>query len=155
MDWMVSGMTELERLIVDNEDVADVYMADAEHCSDSEKKAMYIKAAEGHRQLATYLRELQEIRKDRDYWKEKAHSYEQTILKLTDAISKQPEIITGEWELKDHQWECGKCGCRINVKNPLDCDKWNYYYCPHCGTKNADSGTERKIKAERRINADD
>ena len=63
-----------------------------------------------HRQLAAWLRELQERRAE-------------------------PEITTGEWELKNHQWECDKCGCRINVKNPLDCDKWNYYYCPHCGTK--------------------
>ena len=56
-------MTELERLVVDNEDVADVYMADAEYCSDSEKKAMYIKAAEGHRQLAELLCELAKRRK--------------------------------------------------------------------------------------------
>ena len=57
--------------------------------------------AEAHRQLAEWLRELQETRKERDYWQEKAHSYEQTIFKLTDAISKQPEIIhCGECELK-------------------------------------------------------
>jgi len=49
--------------------------------------------AEAHRQLAEWLRELQETRKERDYWQEKAHSYEQTIFKLTDAISKQTEII--------------------------------------------------------------
>ena len=54
--------------------------------------------AEAHRQLAEWLRELQETRKERDYWQEKAHSYEQTIFKLTDAISKQPEII-----------RCGEC----------------------------------------------
>lgn len=46
---------------------------------------------EAHRQLAEWLRELQETRKERDYWQEKAHSYEQTIFKLTDAISKQPK----------------------------------------------------------------
>ena len=106
-----------------------------EHAEDIATSAIGCECREEHRQLAIWLRELQEIRKDHDYWKEKAHSYEQTIFKLTDAISKQPEITTGEWELKDHQWECDKCGCRINVKNPLDCDKWNYYYCPHCGTK--------------------
>jgi hypothetical protein len=44
-------------------------------------------------QLAAWLRELQETRKERDYWQEKANSYEQTIFKLTDSISKQPEII--------------------------------------------------------------
>lgn len=47
----------------------------------------------------------------------------------------QPEPQEGEWELKDHQWECNKCGCRINVKNPLCDNNWNYYFCPHCGTK--------------------
>lgn len=52
-----------------------------------------LKCAAEHRQLAKWLRELQERRKERDYWQEKAHSYEQTIFKLTDAISKQPEII--------------------------------------------------------------
>lgn len=81
-----------------------------------EGQAVYAKdhgyplAGEWNGQIAAWLRELAERRK-------------------------APEIITGEWELKDHQWECDKCGCRINVKNPLDCDKWNYYYCPHCGTK--------------------
>lgn len=61
------------------------------------------------------------------------------ILKLRKDLRElppiQPEAKEGEWELKDHMWECNKCGCRINMKNPLDCDKWNYYYCPHCGTK--------------------
>ena len=47
----------------------------------------------------------------------------------------QPEAKEGEWELKDHMWECNKCGCRINLKNPLDGNIWNYYFCPHCGTK--------------------
>lgn len=47
----------------------------------------------------------------------------------------QAELLTGEWELKDHMWECNKCGCRINLKNPLDGNIWNYYFCPHCGTK--------------------
>ena len=55
-------------------------------------------ASEYPKQTATWLRELQEIRKDRSYWQEKAHSYEQTINKLTDAISKQPEIV-----------RCGEC----------------------------------------------
>ena len=47
----------------------------------------------------------------------------------------QPERAEGEWELKDHMWECNKCGCRINVKSPLCENVWNYYFCPHCGTK--------------------
>lgn len=60
---MVNNMTELECFIVDNEDIADVYMADAGYCSNSERKAMYIKAAEKHRQIAEWLRELQDRRK--------------------------------------------------------------------------------------------
>ena len=47
----------------------------------------------------------------------------------------QPEREEGEWVLKDYLWECNKCGCRINVKNPLCDNNWNYYFCPHCGTK--------------------
>lgn len=47
----------------------------------------------------------------------------------------QPERTEGEWVLKDYLWECNKCGCRINVKNPLCDNNWNYYFCPHCGTK--------------------
>lgn len=61
---MVNNMTELECFIVDNEDIADVYMADARYCSNLERKAIYIKAAEKHRQIAELLRELQERRKE-------------------------------------------------------------------------------------------
>ena len=61
------------------------------------------------------------------------------ILKLRKDLRElppiQPEAKEGEWELKDHMWECNKCGCRINLKNPLDGNIWNYYFCPHCGTK--------------------
>ena len=50
--------------------------------------------------------------------------------------SAQPERAEGEWVLKDHQWECNKCGCRINMKNPLSYEnEWSYFFCPHCGTK--------------------
>ena len=93
-----------------------------------------------HRQLAEWLRELQETRKERDYWQEKAHSYEQTIFKLTDAISKLPEIIR----------------CK-------DCENWdttwqndfapNYHYCPMMdGTY---SGDFYCAKSERRTNETD
>ena len=69
--------------------------------------------AEAHRQLAEWLRELQERRKERDYWQEKAHSYEQTIFKLTDAISKQPEIV-----------HCGDC-----KHYKIDHPRANGYHC--------------------------
>lgn len=71
------------------------------HAEDTAKSAIGCECREEHRQLAEWLRELQETRKERDYWQEKAHSYEQTIFKLTDAISKLPEII-----------HCGECRFR-------------------------------------------
>ncbi len=64
------------------------------HAEDTAKSAIGCECREEHRQLAEWLKELQETRKERDYWQEKAHSYEQTIFKLTDAISKQP-VETG------------------------------------------------------------
>ena len=55
---------------------------------------------------------------------------------LRSLPSAQPERAEGEWVLKDHLWECNKCGCRINVKNPLSYEnEWSYFFCPHCGTK--------------------
>ena len=74
-------------------------------------------------QLAEWLRELQETRKERDYWKEKANSYEQTIFKLTDSISKQPEIIRyGEckhWKDSDGVYRRGisaESKCPVNSR---------------------------------------
>ena len=91
--------------------------------------------AEEHRQLADWLRELQETRKERDYWQEKAHSYEQTIFKLTDAISKQPEIIRCKnCENWDTSWQ--------NDSAP------NYHYCPMMD--GSYSGDFYCAKAERR-----
>ena len=94
--------------------------------------------AEEHRQLADWLRELQETRKERDYWQEKAHSYEQTIFKLTDAISKQPEIIRCKnCENWDTSWQ--------NDSAP------NYHYCPMMD--GSYSGDFYCAKAERRTDA--
>ena len=107
-----------------------------EHAEDIAISAIGCECREEHKQLVAWLRELQETRKERDYWKEKAHSYEQTIFKLTDAISKQPEIIY----------------CK-------DCENWdttwdsapNYHYCPIMdGTY---SGDFYCAKAERRNDA--
>ena len=68
------------------------------------------KCAAEHKQFAAWLRELQETRKERDYWQEKANSYEQTIFKLTDSISKQPEIV-----------RCGECRHRDPEDKKCDC----------------------------------
>ena len=74
-------------------------------------------------QLAAWLRELQETRKERDYWQEKANSYEQTIFKLTDSISKQPEIIYCHeciyWKDSDGVYRRGICAeskCPVNSR---------------------------------------
>ena len=73
-----------------------------------------------HRQLSAYLRELQERRKACDYWQEKAHSYEQTIFKLTDAISKQPEIIRCKG-CKNYEWMSN----RIPEEQTWHCHCWD------------------------------
>ena len=45
---------------------------------------------------------------------------------------RKTERNTGKWILKDHMFECDKCGCRIN-RYPFKGNIWNYYYCPNCG----------------------
>ena len=48
----------------------------------------------------------------------------------------QTEQQTGEWVFKDGRWECSKCGCMVDMKNPLSYEnEWSYLFCPHCGTK--------------------
>lgn len=106
-----------------------------EHAEDIATSAIGCECREEHRQLVEWLRELQEKRKERDYWQEKAHSYEQTIFKLTDAISKQSERAEGEWVqiqrcARDAQpdLECPFCKHRIGW---FDMGR----YCAKCGAK--------------------
>ena len=101
--------------------------------------------AEAHRQLAEWLRELQETRKERDYWQEKAHSYEQTIFKLTDAISKQPEIIYC------HECKHFQCNMRFDGSVPKGADAYECrHWCGGCDPMDYCSCGER---AERRADA--
>lgn len=65
-------------------------------------------------------------------------------------LIKVPDMEDGEWELKDHQWECNKCGCRINTENPFSGNTWNFHFCPHCGTKMTIAVQRLKGMAERR-----
>lgn len=44
----------------------------------------------------------------------------------------EPERKTGKWILKEHLYECDKCGCRIS-RFPFKGNIWNYYFCPNCG----------------------
>ena len=46
----------------------------------------------------------------------------------------EPEQKTGKWILKEHLYECDKCGCRIS-RFPFKGNIWNYYFCPNCGAK--------------------
>ena len=88
---------EQERLM-GRYDAASGYARSGNESIRTESAKKCEQCAAEHRQLAAWLRELQETRKERDYWQEKANSYEQTIYKLTDSISKQPEIV-----------RCGEC----------------------------------------------
>ena len=134
---MVNGMSmTIEEAIKLCEESERINTEHAKNCVSALERNHNLDNAEKCRQMIEWLRELQETRKERDYWKEKAHSYEQTIFKLTDAISKQPEIIY----------------CK-------DCENWdttwdsapNYHYCPIMdGTY---SGDFYCAKAERRTDA--
>ena len=58
---------------------------------------------------------------------------ESDLVKMGVIEAGEPE--DGIWMLINNLWQCNKCGCRINLKNPLDGNIWNYYFCPYCGTK--------------------
>lgn len=62
-------------------------------------------------------------------------AYSRDRKRLCELQSVQNVESDGEWVLIDNLWQCNKCGCRINLKNPLDGNIWNYYFCPYCGTK--------------------
>jgi len=57
------------------------------------------------------------------------------LITVKTMIAKLPsaEPKRGEWVLKGHLWECDQCGCRVNRKNPLKGNLWNYNFCPNCG----------------------
>lgn len=98
-------------------------------------------------QLVEWLRELQETRKERDYWKEKANSYEQTIFKLTDSISKQPEIIRyGEckhWKDSDGVYRRGinaESKCPVNSRQVYE----GTFFCGMAERRTDGEETDRK-----------
>lgn len=66
------------------------------------------------------------------------HAFEIAASCIYNLPSAQPERKTGKWILKDHMFECDKCGCRIN-RYPFKGNIWNYYYCPNCGAKMEDN----------------
>ena len=64
-------------------------------------------------------------------WNDAVDDYYDGIKSLPSAEPK-----TGKWVLKEHLWECDRCGCRINRANPLRGNIWNYNFCPNCGSFN-------------------
>jgi len=57
-----------------------------------------------------------------------------TMLNALERRTDEPEQKTGKWILKEHLYECDKCGCRIS-RFPFKGNIWNYYFCPNCGAK--------------------
>ena len=114
----------IEQAIDDLMDASRSIAEVAESESDEANRINAQNVADDCKQLAEWLRELQERRKERDYWQEKAHSYEQTIFKLTDAISKQSEIVRCD-ECRHRDPEDKKCDCGHDIiwQLPRD-DDW-------------------------------
>lgn len=78
-----------------------------------------------------YEKQLREILGDENELAETVKILKHRIFALQPA---EPERKTGKWILKDHMFECDKCGCRIN-RYPFKGNIWNYYYCPNCGAR--------------------
>lgn len=58
------------------------------------------------------------------------------VVRVDDILAlPSAEPKTGEWILSNHLWQCNQCGCRVNRKNPLKGNIWNYNFCPNCGAK--------------------
>lgn len=74
---------------------------------------------------------------------EQLSSYERTINKLTDAISKQ-EPKTGHWkifpsnnngEYRPRKYACSECGWEIELCRGLQQDTGHRLFCEHCGAR--------------------
>lgn len=75
---------------------------------------------------------------------EQLTSYEQTINKLTKAISEQ-EPKTGHWkiipcgnnhgEYRPPKYACSECGWEIDLCRGLQQDTGHRLFCEHCGAK--------------------
>lgn len=66
------------------------------------------------------------------------------IINIINKLSSvQPEQKTGKWILKEHLYECDKCGCRIS-RFPFKGNIWNYYFCPNCGAKMEEGGQDEQ-----------
>jgi hypothetical protein len=89
---------------------------------------------------AVPVTELKDTEKERDYWMNMAHSYEQTILRLT--------ISAGEVPVRHGKWKndcmgvlrCSECGAQApwrykgEMYDMVDY-RWKANYCPQCGAR--------------------
>ena len=68
--------------------------------------------------------------KEIDYWYGKANSYEQTIVKLSNALAESKPVGTGEWceviDIGFHGFRCSLCGEDSYRRSN---------YCSNCGAK--------------------
>ena len=81
--------------------------------------------------------DIAELQKEVDYWHELSNSYEQTIVRLTEAISEQPDRKKGRWKQWEEYgfeetYECTVCRTPFVLIDGTPMDN-EYYFCPHCG----------------------
>ena len=79
-----------------------------------------------------------DIQKEIDYWHDRASSYEQTIVKLSNALADRREVVRGKWTEErlpstsggSYQvWRCSNCKQAFN---------WRMNYCGNCGSRMGD-----------------
>ena len=80
---------------------------------------------------AVPVSELHGVEKERDYWMDMAHSYEQTILRLT--------ISAGEVPVRHGKWRFVNCATGLRCQCS-ECLHWvdagtDRNYCPNCGAR--------------------
>ena len=80
---------------------------------------------------AVPVSELHGVEKERDYWMDMAHSYEQTILRLTISAGEVP-VRHGKWIRVSPAkiYECSECGQNV-CTGDIEC----YRFCHQCGAR--------------------
>lgn len=79
-----------------------------------------------------------DVQKEIDYWHERASSYEQTIVKLSNALAKSRPNFKGEW-IVDSPNICKCSNCNFAIKSEVgtisNITQHDFHYCPHCGAR--------------------
>jgi predicted RNA-binding Zn-ribbon protein involved in translation (DUF1610 family) len=90
---------------------------------------------------AVPVSELKDTEKERDYWMDKAHSYEQTILRLTISAGEVP-VKRGQWK-KSGKWgrvyRCNQCGNYLDFDG-VNVGRGSANFCPNCGARMDEDG---------------